>query len=219
MLAIVGAVAIAGLWTISGRFLPMFGQLLVHEDALERVEVIIVSQAAGAADALEAARLYNEGYGAEVVMPASSPNALGPQIRDLGIPFLDEGQLATEILARAGVPRAAFLVLPGSADGTDSEITAVAAFARERNPASVLFVTARSHTARARWLLQRALPPTTRLLVRAPRTDSFQAGAWWRSRANTREAFTEYLRWFNTSVLGDPWAETSTRPAEDGQAS
>jgi hypothetical protein len=55
-------------------------------------------------------------------------------------------------------------------------------------------------------LLRRALPAGTRLLVRAPRTDRFHADSWWRSRENSREVVTEYLRWFNTLILRDPWS-------------
>lgn len=214
---LLAAAAVAAAWIGRELVLAGLGQLLVAEDSAEKSDVIVVSKADLVGDALEAARLYREGYGAEIVMPPWEPEQLASPIHDLGIPFLSEWELAAAILARSGVPDTAVHVLPGFVDGTDTEIAAVAGFIKERRPASLLFVTARSHTARARWLLHRALPPTTRLLVRAPRTDPFQADAWWRSREHTREVFTEYLRWFNTSILGDPWAGMTTRPAGDGR--
>ena len=196
----------AMMWAAREAILGEVGELLIAEDAVQRVDVMVISKASVAADSLEVGRLYGECYGHEIIMGAwRADNAVVPAIRELGVPFLDESDLATEILRRSGVPDTAVRVLPANVDGTESEIAAVAAYARERQPASLLFVTARSHTARARSLLRDALPTTTRLLVRAPRTDSFRGDAWWRSRDDSREVCTEYLRWFNTLVLRDPW--------------
>jgi uncharacterized SAM-binding protein YcdF (DUF218 family) len=205
-------VATGGLWLGRRAVLKEAGQLLVNEDPLGPVEVIAVSRASTVSDAIEAAQLYREGFGTEVVVARWHLEPLVTMVRALGIPYIVSTELATQILEHSGVPASAVLVLPDAVDGTDTEIRAVASFARARHPASFLFITARSHTGRARWLLQRQLPPTIRLSVRAPRTDTFQASSWWHDRDQSREVLLEYLRWVNTIILGDLWHDASATP-------
>jgi len=210
--ALLGSAALVAAWNCRFAIVTAVGRLLVSEDSLQPVQVIVISHANAIEDALEAARLYAEGYGTEVVVPAWEEPPLDLAIRGLGIPYFGEG-MAAEILKRSGVPSTAVHVLRETADGTQTEIAAVGAFVTERPPASLLFVTMRTHTARARWLLRDALPAATRLLVRAPRTDRFSADSWWRSREESREVFMEYLRWFNTFILHDPWGSGTEAPS------
>jgi len=215
LLPAVGLTLLVLTWANRHALFVTVGELLVAEDSLERVDVVVISKASTAADALEAGRLYADGYGAEIVMPGWQAQPLAAAIRGLGIPYLGEGDLAAEILRRSGVPDSAVRILPGTSDGTESDIAAVATFARERQPTRVLFLTAKSHTARARWLLRRALPTTTRALVRAPRTDRFCPDSWWQSRDDSREVVEEYLRWFNTLILRDLWGGANTTKVLD----
>jgi len=198
-------VTVTAAWASRDAMLSGAGRLLVSEDPLEPVDVIVVSAASAAADAIEAGRLYRDGYGTEILVPAWVPEPLVPTIRDLGIPYFASTELVTIILEHSGVPAAAVQVLPDVVDGTESEIAAVAAVSKLRRPASLLFITARDHTSRARWLLRRELSPATKVIVRAPRTDPFHAESWWQSRELTRGVLTEYLRWVNTLILRDPW--------------
>jgi hypothetical protein len=91
----------------------------------------------------------------------------------------------------------------------------LARFAHRDKVESMLYVTSRSHTARAAWHLRREAPGT-RWLVRAPRTDDFDVDSWWRRRGSTREVMTEYLRSFNSYVLGDRWRRSE--PSGAGNA-
>jgi len=201
------AVALALLvlaWVTRDAALTVIGAVLVAEDPLQPAEVLVVSMANGAADAIEVGRLYREGYGREIVVPTWRSEPVDAAVRALGVPHLGATELATAVLEHSGVPRDAVHVLPGSVDGTETEVAAVAAFARERQPVSLMVVTARSHAARAKWLLRRALPSGTQVMVRSPRDDAFEASSWWHSRDEAREAMAEYLRWINT-LLGDLW--------------
>lgn len=209
------AVAAAGttlLWSGSDVLLAAAGHLLVSEDAVEPVAVIATSMADPARDALEAARLYREGVAGEIVLCTYASGSVADDVRRLGVPLLRPTELARAILVRSGVPPSAIVVLPEPVDGTSTEIAAIAHYAEQRRPASLLLVIPRSHTARARYLLQRALPAETRALVRAPGGDAFAAGAWWQHRLQAREVLAEYLRWLNTLAFGDHW---SARPVAD----
>ena len=97
-------------------------------------------------------------------------------------------------------------------NGTGAENAELAALARERELGGVVYVTARSHSARARWMLGRALAPGTAVAVRAPREDSFDPAAWWRSRDDARELLAELGRWANVIVLRDAWSSPRRRP-------
>ena len=192
------------LWIARVPILRGLGSVLVAEDALGPADVIAVSHANVRASALEAAELYREGLARRVVVAEWKKEELETKLDELGVPHLASHELVVAILERSGVPREAVTVLPGSVDGTNAEITVYVRFANRERPGTLLYVTSRSHTARAGRRLRREAPGT-RILVRAPRWDDFHVDTWWYRRGSTREVMTEYLRGFNSFVLGDYW--------------
>jgi len=180
------------------------GGALVAEDPLAPVDVIAVSHANVRGTALEAAALMRDGVGRRVVVAAGRRDDVDLYLADIGVVVPTPQDIATEILVKSGIPREKITVLAGAVDGTNTEITALVRFANTEKPESLLYVTSRSHTARAAWRLRREAPGT-RMLVRAPRNDDFYVDRWWQSRGSTREVITEYLRSFNSYVLGDHW--------------
>jgi uncharacterized SAM-binding protein YcdF (DUF218 family) len=215
-LALLLAVSLV-LWIFRAPILRGVGGVLVAEDALAPVDVIAVSHANVRASALEAAALYRQGLGRRVVVAECKKDELDARLRELGVPYPASHELVVAILERSGVPRSAITVLPGAVDGTNPEIAVYVRFARREKPATLLYVTSRSHTARAGRRLRREAPGT-RILVHASRWDDFDVDTWWHRRGSTREVMTEYLRWFNTFVLGDYWRSRSVSGAGDGLA-
>ena len=210
------AATITLLWLGRRLVLVAAGRLLVAEDAIEPVEMIVASWADLLGDTLEAAHLQHEGISARIALPAVATTPVTEEIRRLGGFGWSPTEYAAWLLKRSGVPRGAIEMLPGVVDGTDSEVAAVAALARREKPESLLYVTARTHSARARRLLRTQLPPGTRVLVRSPRTDAFAPDSWWYSRDQSRDVTMEYLRWINTFVFGDLWAKQASRPVAYG---
>lgn len=198
-------VALAAAWIARGAWLPAIGTALVVEDAIVPVDVIVVSNATARADTLAAAALYSDGVSRRIVLPWWRPEPLDLEVQALGVPWLPPTDLALAILQKKGVPREAIEVLRDPVDGLNTEIAAVARFAAARRPRSLMFITARSHSRRARCLLERTLPAATTIVVRSAAADDFDPRRWWRSRADAREVASEYLRWLNTFVLRDPW--------------
>jgi len=196
-------------WAARHTMLVAAGRLLVAEDPLAPVDVIAVSSASWNGGALEAAQLYRSGFGAEILLMPDPVDPADPAIRQLGIRRLYGVDLAEAILERSGVPARAVRVLPDPVDGTDMEIAELASFARQQQVRSMLFITARTHTRRARWLLRHTLPPHTRSIVRASGLDDFSPDTWWYTRGYSREVVMEYLRWVNTTVLRDLWGRGS----------
>jgi len=200
------------LWIFRAPVLRALGGLLVAEDALAPVDVIAVSHANVRASALEAAALYREGLGRRIVVAEWKHDELERKLEELGVPLLASHELVVAILERSGVPREAITVLPGAVDGTNPEVAVYVRFANREKPGALLYVTSRSHTARAARRLRREAP-ATRILVHASRWDDFDVETWWHRRGSTREVMTECLRWFNSFVLGDHWR---ARPGSRG---
>jgi uncharacterized SAM-binding protein YcdF (DUF218 family) len=193
-------------WYGRHAILMSIARVLVAEEPPVPAEVMVVSIARTKATALEAAYLYQQHSSARVILLTQVSEAVDDMVRQLGIAYPGPTELARLILEQSGVPANAIEVLPDPVDGTETEISAVAAFARQRVPASLLFITARSHTARARWLLRRGIASPTRLYVTSSRFDHFAVESWWQRRDQSREVMSEYLRWGNTLLLGDAWA-------------
>jgi uncharacterized SAM-binding protein YcdF (DUF218 family) len=157
-------------------------QVLVAEEPPVPAEVLVVSIAKSKAAALEAAYLYQQQISARVMLFTWDSEPIAATLRQLGIADPSRTELARMILEQSGVPANAIEVLPDLVDGTETEIAAVATFVRQRMPVSLLFITARSHTARARWLLRREVSPHTRVYVTSSRFDHFAVESWWRKR-------------------------------------
>jgi uncharacterized SAM-binding protein YcdF (DUF218 family) len=201
-------------WHERARVLTAVGGALTVEDPVAPVDVIVASLAAARADTLEVGRLYRDGMGQRVVVARWQKEPLDDEMRRLGVPWLPPTELAVAMLERSGVPASAITVLPDPIDGLNAEVTSVAAFARAERPRSLLFVTARNHTRRARWLLRRQLPAEVAVSVRAPAGDGFDPARWWHSRDGSREVAMEYLRWMNTFGLHDLWGGAPPAVAE-----
>jgi hypothetical protein len=202
-------------WFARHAILTASAWMLVSEDPIAPVQVLVPSHSMPQETALEAALLYRAQISSHIVMTDWVEAPVVAAIRDLGIQVLDSTQLNKYIFERNQVPLSAVTTLAARADGTGSEVAAIAAFVDQCHVSSIMVITARSHTARTRWLLERQLPKGVRLSVRGSRFDGFSVGQWWRQRDQSRELLTEYFRWVNTVLFRDLWARTSPpRPHE-----
>ncbi len=192
-------------WIARRPLLVAVARALIAEDALVPVEAIVISSAAVREDALEAARLYHEGISRRLIVAEWFDDPLDGELHRIGVPQLDVTALARAILAHSGVPPEAITIVPGPVAGTEDEVAVAADYVRAEGVRSVLFLAPRTHTARARWLLRRRLPPSVRLVVRSARLDPFDIDGWWRYRDQSRDVMAEYVRWLNSALLGDAW--------------
>jgi uncharacterized SAM-binding protein YcdF (DUF218 family) len=207
----------AAIWLERDTILTGVASLLISENPVQPADLMAISISSPRKAALEAAQLYQQGMAPRIFMVAGSNRPVESSdiaIWKLGVPgCLSDGEADLMILERSGVPRDAIVALPDPLDGFVPEIDAIADYVRQSSARSLLFIAARSHTARARWLLKRALPSGTRLIMRSPDSDGFRADSWWQTRARSREVLEEYLHWVNSFVLRDPWRwEIRPRP-------
>ncbi len=185
--------ALAG-WLGRERLLTAMGTLVVAEDPLQATDAIVVSIASARAGSLAAARLYRQQLAPLVIVSRLRETAADRDVRALGVTLLASHDLARAVLERSGVPHRSIAALDEPVEGTEEEVGVLAGFARARKLRSLCYLTARSHTARARWLLRRELPGTT-VVVRAVADPEFTPDAWWHDRGQTRELAIEMIRW------------------------
>jgi len=82
------------------------GRWLVMEDPLEKASAIVVLSGAMPARAIEAGKLYREGYAPEIWLTHSLEPA--ETLAEMGIPFTGEDYYNKLVLIHEGVPRRQF---------------------------------------------------------------------------------------------------------------
>ncbi len=181
------------------------GRWLVVEDPLVEAQAIVVLSGAMPLRAVEAAKLYREGYAPEIWLTHSTEP--GKTLEEMGIPFFGEDHYNKLLLIHEGVPAEAIHVLDPPIVNTADEIKVAAAALRHGKDAAVIIVTTKVHTRRVRLLWRRLAPGQARVIVRAASTDPFDPGHWWRSTSDALDVVREFLGLLNT------WAGLPLHPA------
>ena len=184
----------------------LVGRWLVVEDPLQKAQAIAVLSGGLPVRALEAAKLYREGYAPRVWL--THPAEPGDSMAALGIAYAGEDAYNTEILTRHGVPRDAIQVLAPPIRNTADEIVAISDFLPDESGATVIIVTSKAHTRRTRLLWRRSQTRTLkRALVHAASDDPFNPRRWWATTGDALDVVREVLGILNA------WAGLPLRPA------
>lgn len=156
--------------------------------------------------AIEAAKLYREGYAPEIWLTHSSE----PQqtLEAMGIPFTGEDYHNAQILLHEGVPESAIRVLDPPIVNTPDEISVIGAELARTKARSVILVTTKPHTRRVRLLWRRLAASQGQAIVRAASEDSFDPAHWWRNTSDALDVVREVLGLLNA------WAGLPLRPAK-----
>ena len=181
------------------------GRWLVVEDPLGKVKGIVVLSGAMPVRAIEAARLYREGYAPEVWLTHSREPA--DTLQKMGIPFASEDHYNTLVLIHEGVPAEAIHILEPPIVNTADEVRVAALSLARAKGDAVILVTTKVHTRRVRLLWRRLVPGQGRVIVRAASSDSFDPRHWWRTTSDALDVVREVLGVLNT------WAGLPLRPA------
>jgi len=181
------------------------GRWLVVEDPLVKARAIVVLSGAMPLRAIEAAKLYREGYAPEIWLTHSTEP--GETLEEMGIPFAGEDHYDTRILIHEGVPPEAIHVLEPPIVNTADEIKVAAATLARGKDGTVIFVTTKVHTRRVRLLWRRLAPGQGRAIVRAASSDPFDPRHWWRTTSDALDVVREVLGLLNA------WAGLPLHPA------
>jgi len=181
------------------------GRWLVVEDPLVKAQAIVVLSGAMPLRAIEAAKLYREGYAPEIWLTYSTEP--GETLEEMGIPFSGEDYYNKLVLIHEGVPPGAIHVLEPPIVNTADEIKVAAAALKPGKDATVIFVTTKVHTRRVRLLWRRLAPGQARAIVRAASADPFDPRHWWRTTGDALDVVREFLGVLNA------WAGLPLHPA------
>jgi uncharacterized SAM-binding protein YcdF (DUF218 family) len=181
------------------------GRWLVVEDPLGKAQTIVVLSGAMPARAIEAAKLYRQGFAPEIWLTHSAEPA--ETLEEMGIPYAGEEYYNKLVLIHEGVPAEAIHVLDPPIVNTADEIKiAATALARGKGEA-VIIVTTKAHTRRTRLLWRRIAAGQGRAIVRAASGDSFDPRHWWRTTGDALDVVREALGLLNA------WAGLPLHPA------
>lgn len=188
------------------------GRWLVVEDPLEKAQSIAVLSGGMPVRAIEAAKLYRQGYAPEIWLTRSAEPAAS--LKELGIPYVGEDYYNLRVLVREGVPPEAIHVLPEPIVNTADEIAVIGAelgrkaqLERDKNQ-RVIIVTTKAHTRRVRTLWRKLAAARGKAMVRAASGDTFDASHWWRNTTDALDVVREVLGLLNA------WAGLLLHPAK-----
>jgi len=171
------------------------GQWLVVEDPLAPADAIVVLSGGMPERAIEAARIYHQGFASEVWI--SQPISPADQLAKLNIHYLGEDFYNLRILLALGVPPTAIRVLDQPAVNTEAEVDEIAADLRAEGATSVIVCTSKPHTRRVRAIWNRRAGPGMRLIVRHPDGDPYDGAHWWRHTRDALDVLREVLGLLN----------------------
>ena len=175
------------------------------EDPLEKAAAIAVLSGRLPLRALEAAKLYQEGFAPEIWLTHSSEP--GDTLAEMGIPFQGEDYYNKGVLMEEGVPETAIRILNPPILNTADEVKAIGSQLAGEKDRAVIIVTSKPHTRRVHLLWRRLAGSQGRAIVRAVRGDRFDPSHWWRTTRDADDVVHELLGLFNV------WAGLPVRPA------
>jgi uncharacterized SAM-binding protein YcdF (DUF218 family) len=179
------------------------GRYLVSEDPLKHADAIaVLSGDGGVARTLEAVRLYQDGYAPRIILTHQLPPKGYEALARFGISVPEERDIQWVVLKGMRVPRAAVLQIQERSNSTEAEMRALVRFMEQQRVRSVILVTSKSHSTRARKILSRTSGGRFAIISRPTRYDTFDSDGWWRSRRDAREVFQECAKLANYWVQG-----------------
>jgi hypothetical protein len=200
VLGLAGILLLGGVAALLG-----VGRWLVVEDPLEKAQAVVVLSGRMPLRALEAAKLYREGYAPKVWVTHSSEP--GATLEAMQIAYVGEDFYNLRVLMREGVPGDAIRVLAPPIVNTADELAAVSAALEEEKGRTVIIVTSKVHTRRVRILWHRLVAGRGQAIVRAASDDPFEPRRWWRTTGDALDVVRELLGILNA------WAGMPLRPA------
>ena len=195
-----GTVLFAGLFIFFN-----IGRWLVAEDPLEKASAIAVLSGKMPSRALEAARIYREGYASEVWLTHQTEP--GASLEALSVPFTGEESYDRLILIRKGVPESAIRVLDPPIVNTADEMLAIGQALSTEKQRKVIIVTSKVHTRRVKALWKNISSAQGEAIVRGVSDDGFDPAHWWGNTGDALDVVREALGLLNV------WAGFPVQPA------
>jgi uncharacterized SAM-binding protein YcdF (DUF218 family) len=182
------------------------GRWLDREDPLQKAAAIAVLSGRMPSRALEAARLYNQGYAPQVWLSYSVEP--GATLEKLSIPYAGEEFYDRLLLLHQGVPDSAIHIVAPPIVNTADEMRTFGQALRKENLHRIILVTSKVHTRRAAVLWNRLSAKDGEAMVRGASGDGYDPRQWWRNTGDALDVVRELLGLLNA------WAGLPLQPAK-----
>jgi uncharacterized SAM-binding protein YcdF (DUF218 family) len=181
------------------------GRWLVVEEPLRNAAAIAVLSGRMPERALEAARIYNQGYAPRVWLTHTTEP--GATLEKLAVQYVGEERYDKELLIHEGVPASAIDVLEPPIANTADEMTTIGSTLAKERGGTVILVTSKVHTRRVRALWNRLAGRDGTAIVRGDSEDTYDPAHWWRNTTDALDVVREVLGLMNA------WAGLPLRPS------
>ena len=199
------------LWVLAGVLLLCFilvflniGQWLIVRDPLQPAAAIAVLSGGMPDRALEAARVYKQGYAKLIWLTHSTEPAA--TLAKLSVPFVGEEEYDRQVLIHEGVPPASIEVLDPPVVNTADEMQTIGEALRKQQLRTVILVTSAVHTRRSKTLWYKIASRSGVALIHPVSDDSYDGAHWWRNTHDALDVVREVLG------LANAWAGLPLRP-------
>jgi len=174
------------------------GEFLVSEDVVQEADVIVVLMGGVPERILHGADLYLEGYADEIVMMRTrSMEDYADLIEARGLKIPETVDINRNIALQVGVPSEDIVIVNAGVDSTWDEAEAAGWYIEKKGKESVILVTSRYHSMRARQTFARVLDDEVKIISSPSPYDTFEPDEWWRHRHHTRSLILEYQKLLN----------------------
>jgi uncharacterized SAM-binding protein YcdF (DUF218 family) len=197
LLAILGALALLAVVTVFFFFFGI-GHWLIKEDPLQKADAIAVLSGNFPARAMEAAKLYHEGYAKEIWL--THPGALSDPMKQFGVHYPSEDDCNYQVLRKQGVPAKAIHILESSILNTADELDVISAALQDTGSQSVIVVTDKAHTRRVYTLWREFDASRGNAIVHGVSDGSYNPSRWWKTPGGTTQVMHEVLGMINASA-------------------
>jgi uncharacterized SAM-binding protein YcdF (DUF218 family) len=181
------------------------GRWLDREDPLQKAAAIAVLSGKMPDRALEAAKLYQQGYAPQVWLSYSVEP--GATLEKYGIPYAGEETYDRLLLVKQGVPENAIRILDPPIVNTADEMHTFGLALRNENQRRVILVTSKLHTRRTAALWRLVSNKEGEALVHGVSADAPVVARWWGSTGSALDVVREILGLLNA------WAGLPVQPA------
>jgi uncharacterized SAM-binding protein YcdF (DUF218 family) len=184
-LLILGIIALRGL-----------GSFLVYEDPLEKADGIMILGGTMYERQLEAVDLYKDGWAPRLFILREVSDWGEAELVKRGVQYLSVADAQVDVMERLGVPRDRITILD-RANSTAQEAVILRDVAAREKLSTVIIVTSKQHTRRARLVINRRMREIgVKVIVRASRYDRANVDRWWTERSTLRFTLFETQRLF-----------------------
>jgi uncharacterized SAM-binding protein YcdF (DUF218 family) len=182
------------------------GRWLDKEDPPQKAAAVAVLSGRMPSRALEAARLYDQGYAPQVWLSYSVEP--GATLEKFSVPYAGEEFYDRLLLLHEGVPDSAIHILAPPIVNTADEMRTFGQALRKENLHRIIIVTSKVHTRRVGVLWKHLSAKDGEAIIRGASNDGSDPAHWWRNTGDALDVVREILGLLNA------WAGLPLQPGK-----